>query len=170
MVSYCAWNKHNNLSSRALVWHTYHHDVFVYIVDISFLNILKDRYIAVHKEEKIQVSLSSWLSIKLSEKGDIFAVCSLWNLSFSITHQTLQACERRIRAWDAKQSRRLLLPSRLHHQIEWGTLKCFLCILRYLNLSFLNRNLLFISYFYDVMAHWSLFCQKKISVKSHYLQ
>ena len=59
MVTYCAWNRHNNLSSRALLWHTYHHDVFAYIVDISFLNILKDRYIAVHKEEKIQVSLSS---------------------------------------------------------------------------------------------------------------
>ena len=112
---------HNNLSSRALVWHTYHHDVFADIVDISFLNILKDRYIAVRKEEKIQVSLSSWLFIKGSEKGNRFAVCSLCNSSFSITHQTLQACEMRIRAWDAKQSRRLLLsfkatsPDRVRH-------------------------------------------------------
>ena len=43
--------------------------------------------------------------------------------------------------------------------------KCFLCILRYINLSLLNRNLLFIRFFYDVMARRSLFCQKKISVK-----
>ena len=128
----------------------------------TLLNILKDRYIAIRKEEKIQVSLSSWLSIKRSEKGDRFAVCSLCSLSFSITHQTLQACERRIPAWDAKQSRKLLLSSRRHHQTDRGTLKCFLCILRYLYLSFLNRNLSFLRYFYDVMAHWSLFCQKKI--------
>ena len=85
MVSYCAWNKHNNLSSRALIWHTYHHDVFAYIEDISFLNILKDRCIAVRKEEKIQVSLSSWLSIKRSEKGDRFALCSL---QFVIQHHS----------------------------------------------------------------------------------
>ena len=32
MVSYCAWNKHNNLSSRAFVWHAYHHDVLAYIL------------------------------------------------------------------------------------------------------------------------------------------
>ena len=54
MVSYCDWNKHNNLSSRALVWHTYHHDVFAYMSEH-----LKDRYIAVRKEETIQADLPS---------------------------------------------------------------------------------------------------------------
>ena len=105
MVSYCAWNKHNNLSSRALVWHAYHHDVFVYIL----YRLWTFWKIAVRKEEKVQVSLSSWLSIKRSEKETEF------NSSFSITHQTLQAWERS-RAWDAKQSRRLLLsPNRVTH-------------------------------------------------------
>ena len=119
--------------------------------------------IAVRKEETIQVSLSSWLSIKRSEKGDRVQFV-LQHHKPDITARTqykclvglgLQAWER-IRAWDARQSRRWLLSP--NSDARWCA---FLCNLRHLNLSFLSINLLFIRYFYDVMAHWSLFCQKK---------
>ena len=79
--------------------------------------------IAVRKEEKIQVSLSNWLSIKRSEKGDRVQFVlqhhktdiTAWTQYKCLVGPGLQAWER-IRAWDARQSRRWLLsPNRVTH-------------------------------------------------------
>ena len=89
---------------------------------VSFLNVLKDRYITVRKEEKIQVSLSSWLYIKHSE-GDRFSLCSLCISSFSIPPMW-KDLGKDPRIW-RKTKQKIDSLSRRHQQTELRTLKCF---------------------------------------------
>ena len=168
MVSYCAWNKHNNLSSRALVWHAYHHDVFVYIVDSELFERSPSA-----KKKKYKSPFKADFPSSVVRNG---TEC---NSSFSITHQTLQLGPSINSQWvrDYRQEKGSAHETQdkaedcSSLQTEWRTLMCLsLHSQTSKSIIFLNRNLLFIWYFYDVMAHCSWFCQKKISVKTHDLR
>ena len=109
-------------------------------------------------QRKIQVSHSGWLSIKRSEKGDRFALCSLCNSSYSITHQTFNTG-----MWKDPHMRRKtkLKIASLSKKSDARCSKCF-SLHSQISKSIIFKQKPFVyKVFYDVMAHWSFFCQKK---------
>ena len=118
----------------------------VYIVD-------SEHFERSPSAKKIQVSLSSWLfSIKRSEKGD--------RVQFVLQHHSPDITGMRKNPRMRRKTKLEIASLSKQSDARWSWC-AFLCNLRHLNLTFFKQKPLILRYFYDVMAHWSLFYQKK---------
>ena len=115
------------LSSRPHAWHTHQHDIFAYN---NFLNMLK-RQLHVHHRpgrKKIQVLLQADFQTSEVKKGQI----CFWSLCLSSNRP---------------QNKPEIASLFKNSPVTVMQVEVLLCILRYLNLSFLNKNLLIMRYF-----------------------